>query len=221
MFLTTTKTHTPKHKLSHCSNPSTSSSSPAPSLPYADDGITPDDIKTSIRPGAMIPPDVIQPGETIILLIKPSLLYVLLAPLRTLTIFLIITLLALAANSTIYNFYDNGDIVFLGFVAIGARIFWQFVEWLSRTYILTDQRLIRIKGVTNVSVYETPLANIQQTEVIRSIREQLTALGTIAFSTAGSAYIDAYWVMINNPYEVQNTIIKTINRYHPRNGRNP
>ncbi|QQE12493.1 PH domain-containing protein [Planctomycetota bacterium] len=218
MFLTSTTTQSPKlPRTSNCAeNPS--SSRPTPSLHYADDGLTPE-IETTIRPGAMIPPDVLQPGETIILLIKPSLLYVVLAPLRTLTIFLIITLVALAANNYIYQFYDSSDIAFLGFIAIGARIFWQFVEWLSRTYILTDQRLIRIKGVTNVSVYETPLSNIQQTEVIRSIREQLTGLGTLAFSTAGTGYIDAYWVMINNPYEVQNTIIKTINRYGGRNSK--
>ncbi|QDU34501.1 Bacterial membrane flanked domain protein [Poriferisphaera corsica] len=193
---------------------------PSPTkLDYADDGITPD-IETNIRPGVMIPHDILQPGEAIILLLKPSLLYIVLAPLRAIAILAFLTLATLVANN-MYTFTNPREIIFIGGVAIAARIFWQFVEWLSRTYILTDQRLIRIKGVTTVSVYETPLSNIQQTEVIRSIREQLTALGTIAFSTAGTGHIDAYWVMLNNPYEIQNTIIKTINRYHPRNKRNP
>ena len=199
----------------HCAITSPTPPTNTTSHPYADEGLNPE-LENRIRPNAMIPADVIQPGETIILLIKPSLFYILLAPLRTLFIFALITLAFLVSNSYFY-FTSQSQIMLFGIVAIGIRIFWQFVEWLSRTYILTDQRMIRIKGVTNISVYETPLSNIQQTEVIRSLREQLAGLGSIAFSTAGTGYIDAYWVMINRPYETQQLVIQAINRYGHNN----
>ncbi|WP_432797392.1 PH domain-containing protein [Poriferisphaera sp. WC338] len=188
----------------------------SPTEGCADDSLNPD-IETKIHTGALIPANIIQPGEIIILLIKPSPLYIVLAPLRILVLIALATVLLFVTNQYL-NFMSARDIVILGVLLILARISWQFIEWLSRTYILTDQRIIRIKGVTRVQVYETPLSNIQQTEVIRSIREQLTGLGTIAFATAGTGFVDAYWVMIDRPFEVQQTIIKTINRYSPRNG---
>ena len=79
------------------------------------------------------------------------------------------------------------DAVLIGFVLAMVRGAWQFLEWLSRVYVLTDMRMIRVRGVLRVSVFETPLKNIQHTRMVLTLRERPFGLGSIAFATAGTA----------------------------------
>jgi uncharacterized membrane protein YdbT with pleckstrin-like domain len=165
------------------------------------------------RAAAMLPAELLQPSEIIILLIKPSPLYILLAPLRSLMLLIVLTLGALAINSEFALGIARRDIILIGIGLVGLRLFWQFLEWLSRVYVLTDQRVIRVRGVLRVNVFETRLEHIQHTDTHFSIRERLFALGTLTFSTAGSGMIEAAWEMIARPLEVHQTVVRTIRRY--------
>src|SRR5690606_2250326 len=108
----------------------------------------------------------------------------------------------------------NGrDVLLLALAAAGARLFWQFLEWLSRVYVLTDRRLIRIEGVIPVYVFETALKHLQHTDVYMPLRERSFGLGTIGFSTAGSGTVDAYWMMLAQPLEVHRKVGQTLHRY--------
>ena len=80
-------------------------------------------------------------------------------------------------------------------------------------YVLTDRRVIRIKGVLRVQVFETPLKQIQHTNVFFSVRERLFGLGTLTFATAGTAVIEAMWVMVARPLEIHRKVIQTMQRY--------
>jgi len=163
--------------------------------------------------GAFLPARLLYPGELIILLIKPSPLYILLAPLGTLSAIAILTfvLVSLARNGVIP--FNPRDILLLGILALMVRLFWQFLEWLSRVYVLTDRRVIRVQGVLRVSVFEAALNKIQHTTTHFSIRERLFGLGTLGFTTAGTDYIDAWWVMVSHPLDVHQTVLQTIGRY--------
>jgi len=79
--------------------------------------------------------------------------------------------------------------------------------------VLTDQRVIRVRGVLNVLVFECPLSRIQQTNMILPLIQRLCGLGTIAFATAGTSMHDAFWLMINNPLDVHQKIVETMRRY--------
>lgn len=162
---------------------------------------------------ALLPQELLQPGELIILLLKPSLLYVLLAPLKTLVLIALIT--AGAAHMATYPALrlDRDDVILLGVGLAMMRIFWQFLEWLSRVYVLTDRRIIRVKGVLRVQVFEAALKQVTHTECHFSLRERLFGLGTISFATAGTAIVEAYWLMLPRPLEVHQTILQTMNRY--------
>ena len=94
-----------------------------------------------------------------------------------------------------------------------VRLFWQFLEWLSRVYVLTDRRVIRVKGVLRISVFEAPLRQIQHTAAQYSIRERIFGLGTIGFATAGTGVIEAAWEMVARPMEVHGAVVQALNRY--------
>lgn len=167
------------------------------------------------RAAALVPEELLQPGEIIILLLKPSPWYILLGSLRSIVIIFLLYLLAQSMREPIYNWVGlaHRDLVVLAVAAVGVRLFWQFLEWLSRVYILTDRRVVRIKGVIRIYVFEASLKQIQHTNVYMSLRERIFGLGTIAFTTAGTAGVEASWLMVSRPMEVHRKVVQTLQRY--------
>jgi len=165
------------------------------------------------RADALLPDELLQPGEVIVLLLKPSVLYVVLACLKSLVLIVLLT----AAGVTIARASGDGDlaqqIAVAGSGLALARVAWQFFEWLSRVYVLTDQRVIAVGGVLRVRVFETPFKHIAQTELYFSLRERVFALGTLVFSTPGTGGRDAAWEMVARPLEVHAKVVETLKRY--------
>jgi len=163
---------------------------------------------------AMLPAQLLQPGEVIILLLKPSPWFILLVPLRFLGVIILCAALIVQMQKRGYNIgLDNHDLVVATLAVVGIRLFWQMLEWLSHVYVLTDQRVIRVKGVLNVQVFECPLQKIQQTDLILPLLQRFFWLGTIGFATAGTAAHEAFWLMVAKPLDVHAKIIETMRRY--------
>ena len=166
------------------------------------------------RANAMLPAQLIQPGEVIILLIKPSPWFILLVPLRFIAIVVLVaTLISQLAGRGIDLGIDRNDLIVGVLGLVGLRLFWQLLEWLSHVYVLTDQRVIRIQGVLNVQVFECPLQKVQQTDLILPLIQRIFWLGTIGFATAGTAVHEAFWFMIARPLDVHAKVIETMRRY--------
>lgn len=162
---------------------------------------------------ALLPEQLLQPGELVILMLKPSPLYIVLAPIGTLASIVIVG--AIAMQLTAYSWFglDRQDVVSATVGLLLLRLFWQFLEWLSRIYVLTDRRVIAVAGVIRVAVFEAALDKIQHTNCDFTLRERLFGLGTILFATAGTAAAEAAWVMLASPLEVHRKIIEALNRY--------
>ena len=176
---------------------------------------TPDTTElTQARVMTLLPAELLQGGEAIVLLLKPSPWFIVLEPLFPLLAMLVTLVAILWADNQGYSVgLAHHDILLLGIGVIGARVFWQFLEWLSRVYVLTDRRVIRVKGVIRVQVFETQLQQIQHTNTTFSLRERIFGLGSIHIATAGTATTEASWVMLPNPLEAHRILTQTINRY--------
>ena len=162
---------------------------------------------------SLLPEELLQPGELIVLMIKPSPWCILLESLRSLVA---IGVLATAASCLMrYDLLDANrqDVTLAAAGLVVARLFWQFLDWLSRVYVLTDRRVVRVKGVVRVEVFEASLKQVQNTRCYFSLRERLFGLGTIGFATAGTATYEAYWAMVGRPLDVHHTVVRTIERY--------
>ena len=162
---------------------------------------------------ALLPEELLQPSEVIVLMIKPSPWYILLGSFRALVIIIV---LAMAVSClTRYDLVNisRQDIILATAGLVIVRLFWQLLDWLCRVYVLTDRRIIRVKGVVRVEVFEANLKQIQNTNCYFSLRERLFGLGTIGFATAGTATYEAYWLMIARPLHVHQTVVQTLERY--------
>ena len=172
------------------------------------------DLPAARAVAAGLPADLLQGDETILLLLKPHPLYIVLSCLGTLALLAAVAFgsIALQRYYEVERFPERG-MIGLCLLLAGLRLSWQMLEWVSRTYILTDRRVIRIMGVGRVQMFQAELRRIQHTQILWTLRERLFGLGTISFSTAGRSIPEAYWVMVADPIAVHKKILHAVERY--------
>jgi Bacterial PH domain len=177
---------------------------------------------TAVQPdpdpaAAALSRDLVEDGEVIILMLRPSLWYVLLASLGGLAFIAVVTF-ALAYMAKFMSSlpgigWSDRQAFALGVAMSAIRVSWQMLEWMAKVYILTDRRVIVRSGVLRVSIFQAQLKNIQHTIVYQRLRERLLGLGTIGFATAGTDTLEAFWLMIRQPFQVHRTVVDAIKRY--------
>ncbi len=166
----------------------------------------------------VVPAHLLDGGEVVHFAIKPSPWFVLLVSLRWVGAGIVIALLAgteLLPIPSGYRWY----LYQLGFWVAAARLAWGLLEWVSRLYVLTNRRVMRIRGVFNVEMFECSLDRIQNTYLTLTIPERLARVGTVSFETAGgrsSATGAAAWRIVARPLEVHEKLRDAIHRARNR-----
>jgi hypothetical protein len=143
----------------------------------------------------------------ILLLLKPSVWFVLLASLRFIAAILIAAIAArlwLHANT---HLCVDGTVF-----CIAGRLMLATLSWFGRLYVLTDQRVLRISGVLNVEICDCPLRKVARTRILRTFDEKLFRLGSIEIIPQEEERECAYWQTIAKPIEINERLIETIRR---------
>jgi hypothetical protein len=92
---------------------------------------------------------ILRDGELVLLILKPSLWFVLLSSLRFIAGVLILTIAAKIFDSHLPG--PNRDYLETGLTIIAARLMWATLQWMGRLYILTDLRILCVWGIFNVA----------------------------------------------------------------------
>lgn len=171
---------------------------------------------------SIVPAHLLDGGEIIILAIKPSAWYVLLTSARWIVLGLLLAVLASNPFTPWTQWLyigprTRGVLWQLGFLITAGRLAWAMLDWVSRLYVLTDRRIMRIRGIFNVELFECSLQRIQNTYVTLTVGERLTRTGTISVQTASSGW-GASWRTVARPLEVHEKLREAINRSQRRNG---
>ena len=160
----------------------------------------------------MLPEKLLREDETVILAIKPSAWLIVFFSFRT----VLIAGLAVAAAiplAGIFEMFTYGPhIVYIAQAIALGRVGFAVLQWLSRTYVLTDQRVIRVRGVFTVDIFEADLTRIQNTFMVLTFPQRILGLGNIAFTTAGTGLVEAVWRHTRKPLEVHHQIIDALRR---------
>jgi uncharacterized membrane protein YdbT with pleckstrin-like domain len=159
---------------------------------------------------------VLSPDETIILLLRPSALYIVLSSLGTLAASLVIALVLAYSAQFAWSPWTDVQAAAFGIGLASARLAWAWLDWINHLYVLTDRRVIARRGILRTALYEAPLARIQNTIVVQSLRERVCFLGTLGFATAGRGTFDAFWESVSSPFEVHRRVLEAIERYGRR-----
>lgn len=160
--------------------------------------------------GAMVPAQILQEDEVVLLLTKPSLFYIFYSSFPFVPAVLLLGII-LGQIATAEGFFTQHMVVWTTALLCVSRLIWALLVWTSHVYMLTNRRLVTIKGVVNVHMFQAPLRRIQKTDVYRSLGQRIFGAGTIGFSTAAGG-VESTWVMVNRPLEINEQIVAAINK---------
>ncbi len=158
----------------------------------------------------LLPANLIGGDESIIFVVKPALWFVLF----DCTNWAIAALCLIGCASWFADLLHMAESRFMTVVLtlFAVRVGLALLRWVSRFYVLTNRRIMRIRGVIKPDVFECSLVNIRNTSVTTSFPEALTKLGTINFISTESQYPDGCWKNLNNPHQVHEEIRRAIRR---------
>ena len=163
-----------------------------------------------------VPAHLINEGEQIILAIKPSLWFIVF---HSVPLIIILGLFLIGLRTFFpADVFDSWSRTIHQIVALAilVQLVVSTLQWISRLYVLTDRRILRIRGIINIEIFECPLIKIQNTYLTLAWYERLLSLGSIFFATAGTAGVEASWMNINQPLEVHELIRSAIRDAHAR-----
>lgn len=176
----------------------------------------PSEAGAAIESEVPLPPFVsslVSEDETVLLVLRPSVLMVPLWSIESFTIIAAMTFAFAWAADFGWAAWTEPQAFGFGLVALALRLLWSFLDWANRLYVLTDRRVVRRRGILQVDLFEARLDRIQQTSVLQLVRERTFGLGTIAFATAGTGTLDAVWEAVADPFRIHGEVARAIDRY--------
>ena len=163
------------------------------------------DAVTTYAPRDLVPARLLDGGETVLLAIKPSLWFVAFNSFRWILI-LSLVVVGVLWMSPGWQPVEPRLLIqtAIGFMVLRLAV--ATLQWVSRLYVLTNRRIMRIRGVFNVDIFEANLTRIQNTYLRLNWYERVFRLGTIDISTAGTGSVEASWENVPRPLEVHEAI---------------
>jgi len=158
--------------------------------------------------GTLLGSHVLRDGELVLLILKPSLLFIAFNSL----VFVLVTASTSAALALIDCRMHDQFYFEAALFVIAGRLMWAVLEWMGRLYILTDQRVLRITGIFSVDVFDCPLRKVVRARMVSTSREKLVGVGSIEIIPADEAIPSAIWQTIANPKEVLERLRAAITR---------
>jgi hypothetical protein len=153
---------------------------------------------------------VLQDGEVVLLILKPSIWAIVLSALRFAAIVGILVIAAIVWDEHLPA--RNLLFIEVGTFLVAGRVMWAVMQWMGRLYILTDLRAIRLSGVFAVNLQHCPLRKIARARLLATVRERLVRLGTIEFIPQDEQCDSFAWQMIARPRKIHEQVVSTINR---------
>ncbi len=156
-----------------------------------------------------LPGGVVDGGEIVILAIKPSMW----RPVMDSTPWLVTCCTLAAALTWLVRPFPgltltgtSQVLLLLAFVRLGMAV----IRWIPTWYVLTNRRIIDIRGVRAPQISSCPLSSISGTYLHSSTAERIARLGTITFDADQSDPVSYVWQSISQPEEVHAKIRRAI-----------
>jgi len=159
---------------------------------------------------ALLSGHVLRDGEIVLLILKPSLWFILLNSFRFVAIVAACAGMVILIDGRINNrdrvFTDSATIFII------ARLMWATLIWMSRLYVLTDQRILRLSGVFFTDVFDCPLRKIASARRTATLSEKIFALGSIEILPADDRRLPTSWQTIAHPKQIHSVVVAAITR---------
>ena len=164
---------------------------------------------------ALLASHVLRDGEAVLLVLRPSLWFIVLSSLRWVAAGAALVAIAAACGSHYHGGLFAGRFrgcAEAGVAVIAGRLMWGALQWMGRLYVLTDLRLLTLSGVLRVDVFDCALRKVARTRLLRSGTDRLLGIGSIEIIPQDPNSPFALWQQVARPAEVHEQIVATLNR---------
>jgi uncharacterized membrane protein YdbT with pleckstrin-like domain len=155
---------------------------------------------------SLVPERVLEDGEIVILAVKPSGWLLLLASVPVWSVAAAIAVLAWLLRARLRGGLDASTIVALCVVAGAVRLVVAVLQWYARLYVLTDRRVLRLRGVLREELWQCPLKKVLRVHLVAAAGERLTGTGSLVFETEGRCAADSAWACLSRAAEVRRMV---------------
>ncbi len=176
------------------------------------------DVPTATSLAALLTRHILRDGELVVLILKPSIWFVLLSSIKFIAAVLIFMIAAKVFDEHLP--YNPFVYVETGLFLITGRLMWAVLQWTARLYVLTDLRILRISGVFNVTIFDCALRKIASVRLVSNVRERICGVGSIEIAPQDESCPAALWQTIAKPHEVHEQVHAMI-RKAKHNGLTP
>jgi len=151
---------------------------------------------------------VIEHGEIVQMLLKPSRWFILINAMRFIAV---ATLLVSAMHLADVRPFASATFSIQLYVLLTiSRLMWSVVQWMGRYYILTDLRIIRMSGVFDVDVQSCALRKVSAVKLTGGVNERLLRTGTIDITPTDAQTIG--WQTIAKPAFIHERVQAAVRR---------
>lgn len=156
----------------------------------------------------LVPERVLDEGEIVILAMKPSAWFVLIISWPVIVVAGLVVAAGLIAGRVMN--LPGETIAMLAFAASCFRIVIASLQWMSRLYVLTNLRLMRITGMMKPEVFACPLRKIRDVQLQAVLGERMLGIGSLFFSIDNEQTPESSWTNISHPEDVLKTVKQAI-----------
>lgn len=153
-------------------------------------------------------------GEVVLFALRPSGWFIVLAtlPVFSVAVFMMAVSLVLVYGMGFRSAFPPGSLMLICFVAIVLRAGIAFVQWVGRMYVLTNRRVMRLRGLAQPVVYDRPLQDIQRVECVRRRSDRALGLGSLLFHAGPSVDWELSWTHLARPEQVMEAVNDAIRK---------
>ncbi len=164
-------------------------------------------------PARILSPSLLLPGEAVLFELKPSLWYAFFVSLAVAAPGALVMVLAYSIDVLPETVRHWGAVLGVWGVGLGSAL--GLLVWLGRTYVLTDRRVLKQKGLLNVQVEWLGLEHVEATFVAQSAVTRPLGLGTLIFAPDGHGNRPhrLTWEFVRRPKEVHGHVVAQIDRW--------
>ena len=151
-------------------------------------------------------------GEVVILAIRPSGWFV---PLASWPVVVAATLVALAirwAGLELQRAVPEEAFWVLWAAVVMGRLFAAGLQWLGRLYLLTNRRLVWVRGLMKFDVQQCPLTKVKAVRLTAGVGERMLGLGSLSFEAPDGPAGPGPWVNLSRPAKVRQEVEQAISR---------
>ena len=166
----------------------------------------------AVRTGGLpLPAELLDGGEVVILARKPSLWFILFDSLQWIVAGAVVMVGAALAGGYM-DMITHCTLIQGTVVVVACRVGIALLRWVSRFYVLTNRRILRIHGVLRAHILDIALTDVINTRVTVGRHERPVGLGTLRFACEHAAQHDTAWHNLAHPDEVHAEVRRAIER---------